>query len=168
MSVERIKVGDKVPAGINFRQIDPEKGTAALIASEEFFAGKRVALFGVPGAFTPGCSKTHCPSFVLGHSKLKAAGFDAIACTSVNDAFVMDAWCKSQNGEGKLEMLADGNGEFAAAIGLLKDYSQSGMGPRSMRYGALVEDGVVKYLGVDETRGVIEVSTAEAILASME
>ena len=154
LHIPHSQVGDSIPKDIAFFALSPE-GMPTPVNSGEFFAGKKVALFAVPGAFTPGCSQTHCPSFVLGHAKLTAAGFDAVACTSVNDPFVMDAWCKSQNGEGKLTMLADGNCDFANAIGMACDKSAGGMGTRSKRYGALVVDGVLKYMGVDEVKGVI-------------
>ncbi len=154
-----IKVGDKVP-NIGFT-VMTDKGPKPL-SSEELFAGKKVAFFAVPGAFTPGCSNTHLPGFVVNADTIKAKGVDTIACMSVNDAFVMGAWGKTQNAE-EIVMLADGNGDFTSAIGLGFDASGFGMGQRAQRFGMIVEDGTVTYLGV-EAPGEIKVSTAEAIL----
>lgn len=134
------------------------------ISIGDFFAGRRVVLFAVPGAFTPGCSNTHMPGFVINADKILAKGVDAIGCLSVNDAFVMGAWQKAQNAE-KITMLADGNGEFARALGLELDASGSGMGTRSKRFALIARDGVVEYLGID-TKGVKD-SSAETVLEEL-
>ncbi|ALM53267.1 peroxiredoxin [Halomonas huangheensis] len=135
------------------------------IASGKFFAGRKVVLFAVPGAFTPGCSNTHMPGFVVNADKLLDK-VDAVACLAVNDAFVMGAWQKDQNAEA-ITMLADGNADFTRAIGMDKDASAGGMGVRSLRYAMIINDGVVEYLGVDTQRGVIEASSAETILSQL-
>ncbi len=134
------------------------------IATGDLFKGKKVVLFAVPGAFTPGCSNTHMPGFVTQADELKQKGVDEIVCTAVNDAFVMDAWQKDQNAEA-ITMLADGNADFAKALGLDMDASGGGMGPRSKRYAMIVNDGVVEYLGVDG-KGVEE-SSAETVLSKL-
>lgn len=130
----------------------------------DLFKGRKVALFAVPGAFTPGCSNTHMPGFVTNVDKLKDKGVDAIVCTAVNDAFVMAAWQQDQNAEA-ITMLADGNADFARALGLDMDASGGGMGTRSQRYAMLVNDGVVEYLGVD-SKGV-DKSSAETLLSKL-
>ena len=155
-----IQVGDKVPACT--MKTMGEQGPAD-ISSDEIFAGKKVVLFAVPGAFTPGCSITHLPGYVVNADKIKAAGVDSIVCMAVNDAFVMDAWGKSQNAE-ELIMLADGNGEFTAALGLELDGSGFGLGTRSQRFAMIVDDGTVTHLNVEEGAGV-DVSSAETIMA---
>src|SRR5690606_7599146 len=132
------------------------------ITTDELFAGKRVVLFAVPGAFTPGCSNTHLPGFVVNADRILAKGVDSIVCLAVNDAFVMDAWGKTQNAEA-IRMVADGNGDLTRAMGMELDASGFGMGVRSKRYAAIVEDGVVQYLGVDEKE--IKNSSAETILS---
>jgi len=132
------------------------------ITTEEIFAGKKVVLFAVPGAFTPGCSLTHLPGYVVNADKIKASGVDSIVCMAVNDAFVMDAWGKSQNAE-ELLMLADGNGELTAALGLELDGSGFGLGTRSQRFAMVVEDGTVSHLNVEPGAGV-DVSSAETIM----
>ncbi len=126
----------------------------------------RVILFGVPGAFTPTCSDHHLPGFVLRAEDLKAKGVDTIACVSVNDAFVMGAWAKDRGVDDKIVMLADGNGEFTRAMGLELDGSGFGLGTRSQRYAALLEDGVVRRLNVEQGTGV-DVSSAESMLATL-
>ncbi|KAL6054372.1 Peroxiredoxin-5, mitochondrial [Balamuthia mandrillaris] len=158
---EQLKVGDKIPE-VTFLTL--KDGAPAPVTTSEIFGGKKVALFAVPGAFTPGCSKKHCPSFVLNAAQLKAKGIETVACTAVNDCFVMDAWCKAQNGEGKLTMLADGDGAFARACGLTKETGNFG-GVRSQRYALIATDGVVDYIAVDQ-QGV-EHSTAESLLAHL-
>jgi peroxiredoxin len=135
------------------------------ISTESIFSGRKVVLFAVPGAFTPGCSMTHLPGYVVNADKILAAGVDSIACLSVNDAFVMDAWGKAQNAEHIL-MLADGNGDFTQALGLELDGRGFGMGLRSQRYAMVVEDGVVTTLNVEQGPGV-DVSSAETILAAL-
>lgn len=134
------------------------------IATGELFAGKRVVLFAVPGAFTPGCSNTHMPGFVIKADELLAKGVDTIACLAVNDAFVMGAWQQNQNAQA-ITMLADGNAEFTKALGLEKDATGFGMGIRSQRYALIANDGVVEYFGVDD-KGV-EKSSADSVLAHL-
>ena len=157
-----ISVGDRLP---NTKFVKATADGPDQIESESFFAGRKVALFAVPGAFTPTCSAKHLPGFVEKEAALKAKGVDEIACTSVNDAFVMDAWGKSA-GAGDITLLADGNGDFAKALGLDADASKFGMGLRSRRYAMLVDDGVVKQLHVDEP-GEYRVSSAEHLLSGM-
>jgi peroxiredoxin len=155
-----IQTGDKVPACT--MKIMSEQGPAD-ITTEEIFNRKKVVLFAVPGAFTPGCSLTHLPGYVVNADKIKAGGIDSIVCMAVNDAFVMDAWGKSQNAE-ELLMLADGNGELTAALGLELDGSGFGLGTRSQRFAMIVEDGTVTHLNVETGPGV-DVSSAETIMA---
>ncbi|HDZ09415.1 peroxiredoxin [Pseudohongiella sp.] len=157
-----IKVGDTIPAA-TFKIMGKEGPEN--ITTDDIFVGKKVALFAVPGAFTPGCSVTHLPGFVVNADKIKAKGVDTIACMAVNDAFVMSAWGKSQNAE-ELLMLADGNAEFADALGLAMDASGFGMGKRSQRFAMIVDDGKVTYLGV-EPAGGIDVSSADNVLAQL-
>ncbi len=155
-----IQVGDNIPACS--MKIMGDQGPTD-INTEELFSGKKVLLFAVPGAFTPGCSMTHLPGYVVNADKIKAAGVDSIVCMAVNDAFVMDAWGKSQNAE-ELIMLADGNGEFTAALGLELDGSGFGLGTRSQRFAMIVEDGKVTHLNVEPGAGV-DVSSAETMMA---
>ncbi|MBA2936284.1 peroxiredoxin [Sphingomonas sp. CGMCC 1.13654] len=156
-----IQIGDTLP-DVTFTTMT-ESGPEPV--GNDFFAGKTVALFAVPGAFTPTCSAKHLPGFIDKADELKAKGVDAIACTSVNDVFVMGAWGKSSGAEG-ITMLADGNGAFAEAVGLTMDGSKFGMGTRSQRYSMLVEDGVVKQLNV-EGPGEFKVSTADHMLGQL-
>jgi len=135
------------------------------ITTDSIFGGKKVVLFAVPGAFTPGCSMTHLPGYVVNADRILAAGVDTIACLSVNDAFVMDAWGKAQNAEHIL-MLADGNGDFTRELGLELDGRGFGLGLRSQRYAMVVEDGVVTTLNV-EPGGGVDVSAAETILEAL-
>lgn len=157
-----IAIGDKIPA--TTLKIMGTEGPED-ISTDTIFKGKKVVMFAVPGAFTPGCTVTHLPGYVVLADKIKAKGVDSIVCLSVNDAFVMGAWGKSQNAE-ELLMVADGNGEFTKAIDLEMDASGFGMGTRSKRYAMIVDDGVVSYLAV-EPAGGIEVSAAQAILAQL-
>jgi peroxiredoxin len=157
-----IKVGDKIPSATLMEMQD---GKPTPVSTDAFFAGKTVALFALPGAFTPTCSAKHVPGFVANFDTLKAKGVDEIACVSVNDAFVMGAWGKDQNSDGKVHMLADGNGDFTRAVGLEMDGTKFGMGRRSQRYSMIVKDGVVKSLNV-EAPGAFEVSSAEYLLSS--
>jgi|SRR5690606_973794 len=157
-----IKVGDKLP-DVNFKIMGKEGPEN--ISTADVFAGKKVVLFAVPGAFTPGCTVTHLPGYVVNADKIKAKGVDTIACVAVNDAFVMDAWGKSQNAE-ELLMLADGNGEFTRAVDLVMDASGYGMGSRSRRYAMIVDDGVVTHLAVEPAGGIDE-SSAEKILSHL-
>lgn len=134
------------------------------ISTGSLFEGQRVVLFAVPGAFTPGCSRSHLPGFVARADEILARGVDRIACLSVNDAFVMGAWQQDQ-GADKILMLADGNGDFTRAAGLELDVHAHGMGVRSTRYALIAEDGVIRYLGID-TDGIRD-SSAEAVLAQL-
>jgi glutaredoxin/glutathione-dependent peroxiredoxin len=158
-----IQVGDKVPA-VNLRVLTAE-GPKEL-TSDELFAGKKVAFFAVPGAFTPTCSLRHLPGYVEKAAQLKAKGVDTIACVSVNDAFVMGAWGKDQKAEDKVMMLADGSGDFTRAVGLELDATRNGLGKRSQRYSMLVDNGVVKALHV-EAAGKFEVSDADTMLKDL-
>ena len=155
-----IKTGEKVPS---VTLLHMEDGQPSPVSSDDFFKGRKVALFGVPGAFTPTCSAQHLPSFLQNADALKAKGFDAIACIAVNDVFVMDAWGKQQNVGDKVAMLADGSGEFAKAAGLEFDLSAKGLGVRNHRFSAIVDDGVVQTLNVEEAGGY-QISSAEKLL----
>jgi glutaredoxin/glutathione-dependent peroxiredoxin len=158
-----IAVGDRIPASI-FTQ--PTTDGPQPVASDDFFKGKRVALFSVPGAFTPTCSAKHLPGFVEHAEELKAKGIDAIACTAVNDAFVMGAWGKASGVNDTVTMLADGNGDFVKAIGLEMDGSKFGMGHRGQRFAMVVNDGTVEHLFV-EGPGEFRVSSAEYMLENI-
>lgn len=155
-----IKVGDKVPAST--LKVMGEKGPTD-ISTDDIFSGKKVLLFAVPGAFTPGCSVTHLPGYVVNADNIKAKGVDTIACMSVNDAFVMGAWGQAQNAE-ELLMLADGNGDFTAALGLELDGRGFGLGTRSQRFAMIVDDGTIAHLNVEPGAGV-DVSSAETMMA---
>ena len=158
-----IKIGDKMPAG-QFTRMGangPEPMT-----TEELFGGKKVVLFSVPGAFTPTCSAKHLPSYVDNAEALKAKGVDTIACMAVNDVFVMSAWGKASNAGGKVLMLADGNGQYARALGMELDASGFGMGTRSKRFSAIIDDGVVTELNV-EPPGEYGISSAESALQQL-
>ena len=159
-----IKVGDRIPEA-KFRVMS--EGGPAWKTTDEVFKGKKVVLFAVPGAFTPTCHINHLPGFLKNADAIKAKGVDTIAVTGVNDVFVMDAWKKATGAEGKIEFLADGNGDFAKAIDLALDASGAGLGLRSRRYAMLVEDGVVKKLSVESEPGKAEVSSAENLLKQM-
>lgn len=158
-----IKVGDKLPEA-SFNVPGPDGMQTKTTA--DVFAGKTVALFAVPGAFTPTCSVKHLPSFKEKAPELKAKGVDVIACTAVNDHFVMGAWAKQQDVANDIVMLADGSGAFAKAIGLDADFSKFGMGTRSKRYSMIVKDGVVQALNVEEG-GEYKVSSAEHMLTQL-
>jgi peroxiredoxin len=158
-----IKVGDKLP-DISFTVMG-EDGPK-LKSVSEVFTEKKVALFAVPGAYTPTCTNSHMPGFVSRVDEFKARGIDAIACTAVNDVFVLTNWAKDTGAIGKIEMLADGSGDFARAIGLDIDLSSFGLGVRSKRYAMLVDDRVVKILNVEDSPPVAEKSSA-ANLCSM-
>lgn len=154
-----IDVGDRIPEVT--LQVMGETAPQP-ITPAEIFNGKRVVLFGVPGAFTPGCSKTHLPGFVVHADTIKSRGIDSIVCMSVNDAFVMHAWGKDQNAD-EILMLADGNGELTRQLGLEMDATAGGLGMRCRRFAAIVDDGVVSHLAVETEKGV-NVSGAEHIL----
>jgi len=158
-----IKVGDKLP-DVQFNV--PTSEGMKQMRTADIFSGKTVALFAVPGAFTPTCSARHLPSFRDKAGELKAKGVDTIVCTAVNDHFVMGAWAKDQDIGDAIMMLADGSGEFARAVGLDADFSKFGMGPRSKRYSMLVKDGVVRELNVEEA-GEYKVSSAEHLLGQL-
>ena len=158
-----INVGDKLPSVKMMRW--GAQGPEA-VKSEDIFAGKKVVLFGVPGAFTPTCSAKHVPGFVQHADALKAKGIDAIVCTSVNDVFVMNAWSKDQNCGDKVLMVADGDGEFTKAVGLELDLTGKGLGLRNQRFVMLVDDGVVKSIDIDAA-GTFEKTSAEALLAKL-
>ena len=143
-----IQQGDRVPSG-SFKQLSASG--VADITTESLLKGKKVALFGLPGAYTPVCSASHLPGYVDNAAKLRAAGFDTIACISVNDPFVMDAWGKVQGADDKVLMLADADGSFTRAIGLVLDLPSFGLGGRSERYSMVVEDGVVTKLEVEKS-----------------
>jgi len=156
-----IQVGDKIPA-ITLKT--PGKQGPEAITTEQIFSGKKVVLFALPGAFTPGCSAAHLPGYVVHVDDIKAKGVDTVACLAVNDAFVMGAWGEAQNAEHIL-MLADGSAEFTHALGLELDLVDKGLGVRSKRYAMIVEDGVVKTLDIDGAD--IDKSTAENILKQL-
>jgi peroxiredoxin len=158
-----IKTGDTLP-DVQFNV--PTSEGMKQMRTGEIFAGKTVALFAVPGAFTPTCSARHLPSFRENARALKSKGVDLIACTAVNDHFVMGAWAKDQNVGDDIIMLADGSGDFAKAIGLDADFSKFGMGLRSKRYSMIVKDGVVETLNVEEA-GEYKVSSAEHMLGQI-
>ncbi|HYN21142.1 MAG TPA: peroxiredoxin [Thermoanaerobaculia bacterium] len=158
-----IQVGDRIP-DVTLRTI--AAGREREISTAELFAGKRAVLFAVPGAFTPTCSDYHLPGFVEAAEAIKGKGIDLIACVAVNDHWVMEAWAKAREAGEKILMLADGNGDFARAMGMENDSSRFGLGTRSRRYAAVIEDRIVKVLSVDQP-GRFEVSSAEKILEAL-
>jgi glutaredoxin/glutathione-dependent peroxiredoxin len=168
LEIRMLKVGDKLPAGSLQEFIEVEGNGCSLGPNtfdiEKETAGKKIAIFALPGAFTPTCSAQHVPGYVKNADALKAAGVDEIWCISVNDAFVMGAWGRDQHTQGKVRMMADGSGTFTQATGLTLDLVARGMGVRSQRYSMLVDNGVVKTLNI-EAPGKFEVSNAETILA---
>ena len=159
-----LKVGDNVPSA-SFTTFGPDG--PGPITTDELFKGKTVALFAVPGAFTPTCSAKHLPGFKTNAAELKAKGVDTIACVSVNDVFVMKAWGESQGVGEDVLMLADGNGDFTKAIGLELDASGNGLGIRSKRYSMVVEDGVVKKFNLEPAPGKVEVSGGDTLLGQL-
>jgi peroxiredoxin len=158
-----IKVGDKVPSGTLMQM---KGGTPQPVKTDDYFTGKKVVVFALPGAFTPTCSAKHLPGFIQNADAIKRKGVDAIACLSVNDAFVMGAWGDQQGAGDKVAMLADGNGDFTRQLGLEMDASRFGMGKRSQRFSMLVDNGVVKQLNVEEP-GAFAVSSAEHVLKQL-
>ena len=155
-----IKVGDKLPeATFTIMGADGPKP----VKTADVFAGKKVALFAVPGAYTPTCHQKHLPGFLNHMDELKTKGVDAVACTAVNDIFVLDYWAKDTGSAGKVTMLADGSAKFAKAIGLEIDLTEHGLGVRSKRYAMLVEDGVVTVLNIDEAPPSHDKSSAETL-----
>ena len=158
-----IQVGDRIP-DVQLTLATPEGPVP--VKSGDYFAGKRVALFAVPGAYTPTCHKQHMPGFVERAEELRKKGFDAVACTAVNDVFVLTNWGKDSKADGKIQMLADGSADFAKKIGLEIDLTARGLGVRSKRYAMAVEDGVVKVLNVEDVPASVDKSSA-ATLCSM-
>lgn len=159
-----IKVGDKLP-NATFRVMTGEGPKPR--TTDDIFTGKKVALFAVPGAFTPTCNNLHMPSFLNNAAAIKAKGVDTIAVTGVNDVFVMEAWKKATGAAGKIDFLADGNGEFAKAIDMAFDGSGNGLGMRSKRYSMLVENGVVKKLNIEDAPGKCDISGGQALLGQL-
>ncbi len=159
-----IKVGDRLPAA-TFK-VKTADGVNDM-TTDEIFKGKKVVLFAVPGAFTPTCTVNHLPGYLEHHDEILAKGVDRIAVVAVNDPFVMGAWVQSTGGEGKILFLADGSAGFTKAAGLDLDLSGGGLGVRSKRYSAIVEDGVVKALNIEEQPGKAETSSAEALLKQL-
>lgn len=158
-----IKAGDKVPSVILMQMKD---GAPQPVKTDDFFSGKKIVVFALPGAFTPTCSAKHLPGFVQNADALKRKGVDAVACVSVNDAFVMGAWGEQQKVGDKVAMLADGNGDFTRALGLELDATKFGMGRRSQRFSMIVDNGIVKTLNVEEP-GAFSVSSAEHALKQL-
>ena len=165
-----IKVGDKLPAATLQEYHDVEKDGCSIgpnpVKMDDLTRGKKVVIFGLPGAFTPTCSAKHVPSYVSNYDKLKAKGVDTIACMSVNDAFVMGAWAKDQKTGDKVRMLGDGSADFTKALGLELDLTARGMGVRCQRFSMLVDNGVVKTLNI-EGPGKFEVSDADTMLKQL-
>ena len=159
-----IKVGDSLPDAI-FTVMTPEGPKASTTA--EIFKGRKIILFGLPGAFTPTCSMSHLPGFLAKEAEFKAKGIDEIAVVSVNDVFVMDAWAKQTGAAGKILFLADGIAAFTKAIGLSLDLTDRGLGLRSERYSMFVDDGIVKKLNVEDSLGKAETSGADALLGQI-
>jgi peroxiredoxin len=164
-----INIGDRLPQGTLSEFIETETEGCALgpntFQVADLVKGKKIVIFGLPGAFTPTCSVQHVPGYVAHSDALKAKGVDEVWCISVNDAFVMGAWGRDQKATGTVRMMADGNGAFSKALGLDADFSKFNMGTRSQRYSMLVEDGVVKQLNVEKSG--FEVSNAETMLAQL-
>jgi glutaredoxin/glutathione-dependent peroxiredoxin len=158
-----IKVGDKIPSATLMQMKD---GAPRPVKTDELFANKKVVLFALPGAFTPTCSAKHLPGFVQHADEMKNRGIDAIACLSVNDAFVMGAWGSAHGVGDKVMMLADGNGDFTKSLGLEMDATKFGMGTRSQRYSMLVDNGVVKQINLEEP-GAFVASSAEHMLKQL-
>ncbi|MEM7444465.1 MAG: peroxiredoxin [Pseudomonadota bacterium] len=158
-----IQVGNKIP-DVTLKRLGADGMEE--VSTGDLFAGKKVVLFAVPGAFTPTCSAKHLPGFIDHADELASKGVDAVACMSVNDPFVMQAWEKSQNASDVVEMLPDGNGEFTKALGLEMDGTAFGLGPRSKRFALIAQDGVVEELLVEEAGG-LDVSSAENVLSKL-
>jgi len=158
-----IKIGDRIPSA-HVREV--REGGAQEVTTDEFFKGKKVALFAVPGAFTSTCSVKHLPSFVNNADALRKKGIDAVACTAVNDAAVMRAWGEQGGAQGKVTMLADGNGDFARALGVEADMAKAGMGKRSRRYSMVVDNGIVKQFNLEEP-GAYGVSSGDHLLTQI-
>jgi glutaredoxin/glutathione-dependent peroxiredoxin len=165
-----IKAGDTLPAGTLMEYIEVEGDGCSIgpnaFKVEDIVKGKKIAIFGLPGAYTPTCSAKHLPGYVEHFDKLKAKGVDEVWCISVNDAFVMHAWGKDQDAGTKVRMMADGSADYTKALGLTLDLTTRGMGMRSDRYAMIVDNGVVKWLG-REAPGKFEVSAVESVLAQL-
>lgn len=166
-----IKVGETLPAGtlIECTEFDPANGcpiNPATLNVQDLVKGKKIVIFGLPGAFTPTCSLKHLPGYIEHYADLKAKGVEEIWCVAVNDHFVMAAWGREQQAAGKVRMLADGSAAYVKQLGLDRDLTPNGMGIRSQRFALIADDGVVKYLGV-EASGKFEVSNVEAVLAQL-
>ena len=159
-----LAAGDRIP-DIALNTPTPDGPTP--VQTAEVLGSGTVVLFGVPGAFTPACSDTHLPGFVLRAEELKAKGVDTVACTSVNDAFVLNAWADARNVDGTVTMLADGSADFAKAAGLDMDGSKFGLGIRSKRYAAVIKDGVVQWIGVEDVPSTVEASSVETVLGQL-
>jgi peroxiredoxin len=159
-----IKVGEKLPEA-TLRLVTAEGPKP--VTTKEFFGGKKIVLFGLPGAFTPTCHKNHLPGFLTEEAAFKAKGVEEIAMTSVNDPFVLTAWAKATGSDGHIAFLADGNGDFAKAAGLEFDASMGGLGVRSKRYSMLVEDGTVKKFNLEPAPGKVEVSGGDTLLGQL-
>ncbi len=165
-----IKVGDKLPPGSLSEYVEVETAGCAIgpntFKVDELTKGKKVVVFGLPGAFTPTCSAKHVPGYAASYDKLKAKGVDEVICMSVNDAFVMGAWARDQKTGGKVRMMGDGSADYTKALGLEFDLSAKGLGMRCQRFSMLVEDGVVKTLNI-EGPGKFEVSDADTMLKQL-
>ena len=165
-----IAVGQRVPDATLYEFFETESGGCALgpnaFPVADLVKGKKIVVFGLPGAFTPTCSAKHVPGFVNLNAELQAAGVDEVWCHSVNDAFVMGAWGREQKTDGKVRMMADGAAQWARALGVDQDLSQRGLGVRAKRYAMVIDDGVVTHLAVEEP-GEFKVSSAEAILQAL-
>lgn len=163
------QAGDNIPGDITLWTIRPGSEAPEQVSTDAIFKGRKVALFAVPGAFTPGCSKTHCPSFVRGSKLLKEKGIDEVVCTAVNDPFVMSAWAEHQNAVGKITFYADPAGAFAKALKYDSEMPAGRpiAGTRSKRYGMLVDNGVITHVGLDAPGQIVN-STAEALLAVLD
>jgi peroxiredoxin len=159
-----IEIGDPLPKA-TFTVMTPEG--PRLRSGDEIFKGRKVVLFGVPGAFTPTCSASHLPGFRDAFDAFRAKGIDEIAVTSVNDVFVMDAWVSQAGAKDKVTFLADGNADFARALGLTLDLTERGLGIRSQRYAMLVDDGVVRKLNIEAASGQLQSSSAEVLLTQI-
>ncbi|MBT3205750.1 MAG: peroxiredoxin [Gammaproteobacteria bacterium] len=158
-----IQVGDNIPSSTLFYMTDTG---VTKVTTDELFSGKKVVLFALPGAFTPTCSASHLPGYVMKSNDILAKGIDSIVCISVNDPYVMAAWGEQHNVASKVKMIADGNGDFTRAIGLEINRADSGMGLRSQRYAMLINNGIVELLNVEQA-GKFEISDAETILHNL-
>ncbi len=159
-----IKAGDKLPEA-TLTTMGPNGPQPVKVS--DYFKGRKVMLFSVPGAFTPTCHKTHLPGFVQKADAIKAKGVDAVAVTAVNDVFALDAWLEASGAKGKVDGLADGSAQFVKALGLELDLTEPGLGLRGKRFSALVDDGVVKWINVEENSSQATVSSAESALAQL-